>query len=124
MNVRDSDAVAAMMTAAGYQQAVKEDEADLIIVNSCSVRGKAEDKAIGKLGILCATKRERPERKVGLMGCMAQRLGQDIFKKIPLLDFSVGTRRCGAIPQLTKRVLQGETNIFSLWSLRSKVATA
>ena len=114
MNVRDSDAVAAMMTAAGYQQAVNENDADLIIVNSCSVRGKAENKAIGKLGLLCATKRERPERKVGLMGCMAQRLGEDIFKKIPLLDFSVGTRRCAAIPHLAKRVQEGETNIFEI----------
>jgi len=114
MNVRDSDAVAAMMIAAGYQQAVNENDADLIIVNSCSVRGKAEDKALGKLGLLCATKSERPQRKVGLMGCMAQRLGQNVFKKVPLLDFSVGTRRCGAIPHLAKRVTAGETNIFEI----------
>lgn len=114
MNVRDSDAVTAMLTAAGYQQAVTEDESDLIIVNSCSVRGKAEDKALGKLGLLCKTKRDRPNRKIGLMGCMAQRLGDDIFKKIPRLDFSVGTRRCGAIPQIVKRVLEGETNIYEI----------
>ena len=114
MNVRDSDAVAAMLTAAGYQQAVREDEADLVIVNSCSVRGKAEDKALGKLGLLCATKQERPGRKVGVMGCMAQRLGEEIFRKIPLLDFSVGTRRCAAIPALVRRVFEGETNIFEI----------
>ena len=117
MNVRDSDAVAAMMTAAGYQQAVNEDDADLIIVNSCSVRDKAENKALGKLGLLCATKCERPERKVGLMGCMAQRFGKDVFKKIPLLDFSVGTRRCASIPHLAKRVQEGETNIFEISTL-------
>ncbi|MDA3924935.1 MAG: tRNA (N6-isopentenyl adenosine(37)-C2)-methylthiotransferase MiaB [Kiritimatiellae bacterium] len=114
MNVRDSDAVAAMLTAAGHQQSVTEDEADFIIVNSCSVREKAEDKAMGKLGLLCKTKRERPERKVALMGCMAQRMGKDIFKKIPLLDFTVGTRRCGTIPQLVQRVLDGETNIIEI----------
>jgi tRNA-2-methylthio-N6-dimethylallyladenosine synthase len=114
MNVRDSDAVAAMLTAAGYQQAVSEEEAGLIIVNSCSVRGKAEDKAIGKLGLLCNTKRDRPERRIGLMGCMAQRLGADIFRRIPLLDFSAGTRRCAAIPRLVARVLNGETNILEV----------
>lgn len=114
MNVRDSDAVVAMLTAAGHQQAVYENEADLIIVNSCSVRKKAEDKALGKLGLLCKTKRERQERKVALMGCMAQRMGKDIFKKIPLLDFAVGTRRCGHIPQLVERVLAGETNIYEI----------
>jgi len=114
MNVRDSDAVAAMLSAAGYQQAVTEEEADLIIVNSCSVREKAEDKALGKLGLLCKTKSERPDRKVALMGCMAQRMGKEIFKKIPLLDFAVGTRRCASIPQLVKRVLDGESNIFEI----------
>lgn len=114
MNVRDSDAVAAMMIAAGYQQAANENDADLIIVNSCSVRGKAEDKALGKLGLLCATKADRPERKVGLMGCMAQRLGKKVFTKVPLLDFSVGTRCCGAIPHLVKRVEAGETNISEI----------
>jgi tRNA-2-methylthio-N6-dimethylallyladenosine synthase len=114
MNVRDSDAVAAMLIAAGYQQALHENDADLVIVNSCSVRGKAEDKAIGKLRMLCAGKREHPNRKIGLMGCMAQRIGTDIFKKLPLLDFAVGTRRCGAIPQMVKRVLKGETNICEI----------
>lgn len=116
MNVRDSEATAATLTAAGHTLVTTENEADLIIVNSCSVRGKAEDKAIGKLGLLCATKRDRPNRIIGLMGCMAQRLGSDIFKKIPRLDFSVGTRRCGAIPFMVARVMAGETNITEISS--------
>ena len=66
MNVRDSEAVSALLEAAGHKPAPCEDEADLIVVNSCSVRGKAEDKALGKLGLLCASKRERPARIVGL----------------------------------------------------------
>ena len=114
MNVRDSEAVCAMLDASGHRLAPSENEADLIVVNSCSVRGKAEDKALGKLGLLCATKRERPGRVIGLMGCMAQRLGSGIFDKVPGLDFSVGTRRCGAIPRLVARVLAGETNICEI----------
>ena len=116
MNVRDSEAVSALLVAAGYEPAAKEDDADLVIVNSCSVREKAEDKAIGKLGLLCATKRERPGRIVGLMGCMAQRLGRDIFAKVPKLDFAVGTRRNGAIPSLVARVSAGEQGIAELSS--------
>ena len=116
MNVRDSEATEAMLTAAGHTLVETEVEADLVIVNSCSVRGKAEDKALGKLGILCATKRERPNRVVGLMGCMAQRLGQDIFKKVPGLDFAVGTRRCGAIPRMVSRILNGESHITEISS--------
>jgi tRNA-2-methylthio-N6-dimethylallyladenosine synthase len=109
MNVRDSEAACALLEAAGHTKAQSENDADLIIVNTCSVRGKAEDKALGKLGLLCATKRERPGRIIGVMGCMAQRLGTGIFKRVPGLDFSVGTRRCGAIPRLVARVLAGET---------------
>lgn len=116
MNVRDSEAVSALLEAAGHHPAKTEEEAELIVVNSCSVRGKAEDKALGKLGLLCATKRERPGRIVGLMGCMAQRLGADIFKRVPSLDFSVGTRRCGAIPRMVARVLAGETGISEVSS--------
>jgi tRNA-2-methylthio-N6-dimethylallyladenosine synthase len=111
MNVRDSEAVCAMLEASGHTPACDENTADLIVVNTCSVRGKAEDKALGKLGLLCATKRERPARMIGVMGCMAQRLGAGIFTRLPALDFSVGTRRCGAIPRLVARVLAGETNL-------------
>ena len=116
MNVRDSEAVCALLEAAGHRQAATENEADLIVVNTCSVRGKAEDKALGKLGLLCATKRDRPERIIGVMGCMAQRLGADIFRKVPNLDFTVGTRRCGAIPRLVARVQAGETHIQEISS--------
>jgi len=108
MNVRDSEAVTALLEAAGHTPVQREDDADLVVVNSCSVRAKAEDKALGKLGLLCATKRDRPDRLVGLMGCMAQRLGADIFARVPGLDFAVGTRRAGAIPRLVARALAGE----------------
>ena len=112
MNVRDSEAVTALLEAAGHTPVQREDDADLVVVNSCSVRAKAEDKALGKLGLLCATKRDRPDRLVGLMGCMAQRLGADIFARVPGLDFAVGTRRAGAIPRLVARALAGETGLL------------
>ncbi|MDD4102391.1 MAG: tRNA (N6-isopentenyl adenosine(37)-C2)-methylthiotransferase MiaB, partial [Kiritimatiellae bacterium] len=117
MNVRDSESVSAILEAAGHSQAASEAEARLIVVNSCSVRGKAEDKALGKLGLLCAAKRDRPGLIVGVMGCMAQRLGNDIFKRVPALDFAVGTRRCGAIPRMVQRVLNGETGICEISDL-------
>jgi tRNA-2-methylthio-N6-dimethylallyladenosine synthase len=115
MNVRDSDAAAAVLKAAGHTLVDREADADLILVNTCSVRGKAEDKALGKLGLLCAGKREQPERIVGVMGCMAQRLGAEIFTRVRGLDFAVGTRRADAIPRLVARVLAGETGLGE-WS--------
>ncbi|MBQ6247725.1 MAG: tRNA (N6-isopentenyl adenosine(37)-C2)-methylthiotransferase MiaB [Kiritimatiellae bacterium] len=98
MNVRDSEAVAASLVAAGHTQASDEDAADIVIVNTCSVREKAEEKALGKLGLLCASKRERPRRIIGVMGCMAQRMGQFVFERVPTLDFAVGCRAARLIP--------------------------
>ena len=98
MNVRDSEAVGAMLEAAGHVRASNENDADLLIVNSCTVRQKAEEKAIGKCGNLCAAKGH--PQIVGLMGCAVKRLGTDVFKKLPKLDFAVGPRRFGLIPKI------------------------
>jgi len=95
MNVRDSEAVESMLVAAGHEKAVGEEDAELVIVNSCTVRQKAEEKAVGKAGNLIAA------RKItGLMGCAVKRLGEDVFKKLPKLDFAVGPRAIGLIPKI------------------------
>lgn len=107
MNVRDSEAVAALLVAQGYGMAASEEEADIIVVNTCSVRGKAEAKALGKLGLLVAGKRDYPGRRVGVMGCMAQRLRERVFEKVPGLDFAVGTHCLDSLPRVLERVLQG-----------------
>ncbi len=116
MNVRDSEASSALLTAAGHQAVEEESDAQLIIVNSCSVRGKAEDKAIGKLRLLCVGKAEKPDRIVGVSGCMVQRLGRELFKLVPGLDFAIGTRRNGAIPYVIERLQKGEKQICELGS--------
>lgn len=97
MNERDSEAVAAMLSAAGHRLVADEKDADLVIVNTCSVRGKAEDKALGKLRLLCAGKRSNPRRLVGVMGCMSQRMGEDVFRLVKGLDFAAGSRETGKI---------------------------
>ena len=113
MNVRDSDLLARRLRAAGFSEAASEDEADVVLVNSCSVREKAEEKAIGKLGMLCAARRGRPGLVVGLTGCMANRLGPDVFGLVPGLSFSVGPRAAGpAIVSLVERALAGERGLF------------
>ena len=114
MNERDSQVLAQTLEAAGYREAEDEAQADIVLVNSCSVRGKAEDKAIGKIGLLCAGMRERPDLVVGLMGCMAQRLGNTIFKRIPKLSFTVGTRAASIIPSILQRVYSGEKKICEI----------
>ncbi len=95
MNVRDSEAVEALLVAAGHEKAASEADAELVIVNSCTVRQKAEEKAIGKTGNLCAE-----GKLTGLMGCAVKRLGEEVFRKLPKLDFAVGPRAIGLIPKI------------------------
>lgn len=102
MNVRDSEAVEAMLTAAGHVKAENEDEAGLVIVNSCTVRQKAEEKAIGKAGNLIAAR-----KLTGLMGCAVKRLGADVFKRLPGLDFAVAPRVFGLIPKIVAELESG-----------------
>ena len=93
MNVRDSEAVEALLIAAGHERAADEASAELVIVNSCTVRQKAEEKAVGKTGNLIAA-----GKITGLMGCAVKRLGEEVFAKLPKLDFAVGPRAFGLIP--------------------------
>ena len=122
MNVRDSEAVEALLIAAGHEKVASEAEAELVIVNSCTVRDMAERKAVGKCGNLIAAKEGRGRacrpatavKIVGLMGCAVKRMGADVFKSLPNLDFAVGPRRFGAIPRLVERCLAGEKRILEL----------
>ena len=98
MNVRDSEAVAALLLAAGHEKAVGEEDAELVIVNSCTVRQKAENKALGKAGSLCAT-----GKIVGMMGCAVARLGvEGVMKALPKLAFAVRPGELGKIPYVAK----------------------
>ena len=110
MNVRDSEAVEALMLAAGHAKAANENEAEVVIVNSCTVRQKAEEKAVGKAGNLIAAK-----KITGLMGCAVKRMGADVFARLPKLDFAVGPRRFGLIPHIVDRIVRnGEKGILEL----------
>lgn len=91
MNERDSESVAADLLSRGYQRTESEEDADIILLNTCSVRERAERKAIGKLGITSRLKRNKPDLLIGLMGCMAQRIGGELAETVEHLDFVVGT---------------------------------
>ncbi len=95
MNVRDSEAVESLMIAAGHEKAANEDDAEMVIVNSCTVRQKAEEKAVGKSGNMIAA-----GKITGMMGCAVKRMGENIFKRLPKLHFAVGPRAFGLIPKI------------------------
>ena len=105
MNERDSDAVAAMLRNHGYALAESERDADVILLNTCSVRDLAEQKALGKMGLLTRLKRRRPDLVLGFMGCMAQRLGPQLLERVPEADLVVGTQKLHRIPDHLDRFL-------------------
>jgi tRNA-2-methylthio-N6-dimethylallyladenosine synthase len=99
MNERDSEAALALLVSRGHVAAASEDDADAVILNTCSVRDQAERKALGKLGVLGHLKERKPDLLLGVMGCMAQRLGEELLEKLPHLDFVVGTDQLNHLPE-------------------------
>jgi tRNA-2-methylthio-N6-dimethylallyladenosine synthase len=94
MNERDSEAVAAQLVAKGYSLAATEATADVILLNTCSVRDLAEQKAIRKMeNIAGQTRRRRPNVVLGFMGCVAQARGSELIDRLPDVDLVVGTQK-------------------------------
>ncbi|NRB27743.1 MAG: MiaB/RimO family radical SAM methylthiotransferase [Roseibacillus sp.] len=93
MNERDSEQVARMFVEGGYTLTREEEEADAILVNTCSVRDQAERKALGKMGMMGKHREKRAHVVYGFMGCMAQSRGEELFERIPHLDLVVGTQK-------------------------------
>ncbi len=96
MNERDSEQVARQLIARGYEMTSLEGEADVVLLNTCSVRDQAEQKAIGKMGTLNHLHRDRPETVFGFLGCMAQSRGADLLSTepgSPRVDLVVGTQK-------------------------------
>ncbi len=93
MNERDSEQVVKMFSEGGYTVTTDENEADAVLINTCSVRDQAEQKALGKMGNLIHKGRERRHIVYGFMGCMAQSRGEELLKTLPHLDVVVGTQK-------------------------------
>jgi len=98
MNERDSEQVAMSLRDRGYSVVDNEFDADVVLLNTCSVRDQAEQKAIGKAGYLAKRKREEPDFKIGVLGCMAQNRGAALIDRLPDLDLIVGTQKFHAVP--------------------------
>ncbi len=98
MNERDSEAVAAMLRARGYRIVGSEDDCDILLLNTCSVRDAAEQKAIGKAGHLSHRKKHNPDFVLGILGCMAQNRGAELLDRLPDVDLIVGTQKFHQVP--------------------------
>jgi len=93
MNERDSEQVAHSLLARGYERVAHEAEADVVLLNTCSVRDMADQKALGKMGMLGRIAKERPHVVFGFLGCMAQARGESLLRDLPHVDLVVGTQK-------------------------------
>ncbi len=104
MNVHDSEQMAAFLSDSGYKLTGNIKLADLILLNTCSIREKAEYKVYSKLGRISKLKEQNPELIIGVGGCLAQQLGTKFHKKVGHLDFVFGTHNIHRLPQLVASV--------------------
>lgn len=112
MNVSDSERVATTLARKGFEMTSHEDQADVVLINTCSVREKAEQKLYTRVGRIRHSGRPKPV--VGVLGCVAQLEGETLFEKIEGIDAVVGTRAVGRIADVIERVLDGEEGIVDL----------
>ncbi len=105
MNVHDSEKIAGSLRVMGFVPTRDETAADVIILNTCSVREKAEEKVYGRLGTLKKLKEGR-RPIIGLAGCVAQQAGESVFTRAPYVDFVLGTQSLVMLPEVLNRVLR------------------
>ena len=100
MNIADSQTVSAVLRRAGYGSADRIEDADVILLNTCAIREHAEERVLGRLGDLARIKHERPEVKIGLLGCMAQHNRVTIMEKAAFLDVVAGPDAYRRLPEM------------------------
>jgi tRNA-2-methylthio-N6-dimethylallyladenosine synthase len=107
MNQHDSDRIGEVLEQAGYGETEDPEQADIIVLNTCSVREKAEQKLRSEVGRLGVLKRRRPGLVVGVAGCVAQQEGERLLKKLPQIDVIVGPDNIAELPALLADVETG-----------------
>ena len=112
MNEHDSERIAGMLKQEGYELCQRPEEADLVILNTCSIRENAEQKAYSELGRLQELKQEKPDLLIGVAGCTAQREGEKILKRMPCVDFIFGSPNIDKTTELLKQAVQQKRQRF------------
>ena len=114
MNVADTERAATGLRASGYDLCASVDEADVVLLNTCSVREKAERKVYTRIGELRAERPANSDLLVGVMGCVAQLEGESVFANASSVNMVIGTRATDRIPELIERARDGERRILDL----------
>ena len=108
MNKSDAERMFGMLEYLDYEKTEDPKKADLLIINTCSIRQLSEDKAYSQIGVWGKWKKTKPDIKIGFSGCVAQQVKENLFKRAPYVDLVIGTQRLYELPELVKRVEAGE----------------
>lgn len=108
MNKSDAERMFGMLEHFDYEQTENPKEADLLIINTCSVRQLSEDKAYSAIGVWGKWKKTNPNLKIIFAGCVAQQKGKELFRRAPYVDLVLGTQRLYELPELIKKIENGE----------------
>ena len=114
MNKLDAELSLGLLQEEGYKIVDKVDDADVILFNTCSVRQHAEDKVYSHLGALKTLKKRHPEVIVGVLGCMAQKDGEAIFKRMPHVDLVCGTRMFSRLPEMLLKIRNHGSHVLAI----------
>jgi tRNA-2-methylthio-N6-dimethylallyladenosine synthase len=105
MNERDSEQVSQMFIERGYTLTPREQEADVVLINTCSVRDQAEQKALGKMGMINRMRGEKPQLVTGFMGCMAQSRAGELLER-STVDLVVGTQKYHRVVDYVEQIFR------------------
>ena len=108
MNKSDAERMFGMLEHLGYTETTEPKEADMLIINTCSIRQLSEDKAYSAIGVWGKWKKTNPDLKIVFAGCVAQQAGAALFRRAPYVDLVLGTQRLYELPSLVKRLEEGE----------------
>ena len=114
MNMHDSDTISQILLDKGYTQTDSINNANIVLINTCAVREKAEQKAFTFIGRLASLKRQKPNMISGIIGCVAQEQGTTLTKRFPFIDLILGPRNIYRIDDLLTQIKEGRKMISSL----------
>lgn len=108
MNKSDTERMLGMLSHFDYEETKEPEKADLLMVNTCSIRQLSEDKAFSQLGVWGKWKQEGKNIKIGICGCVAQQKANKVFSRAPYVDFVLGTHKIYSLPEVIKKINNGE----------------
>jgi tRNA-2-methylthio-N6-dimethylallyladenosine synthase len=123
MNENDSETMLRLLAARDYQPTDRMDQADVILINTCSIRRKAEEKTYSLLGRMKGLKKKNPNLIIGVGGCVAQQEGERLLERVPFLDLVFGTRWIPELPDLIDRVGPGKARLSRTEMIRGNLSS-